>query len=1336
MYITPITKVHATFDEAKKYYAEYSDLFSDDEKRLAVNDLAQGTRNLIVGEPGVGKSELLKKIKEHLDKQQSNTELIILKDADSIDRIDAFFNGKTDAHKTLLLDALDEVQSSCFPSVLQKIENVSRQHPDVPIYLSARWIFISRYANSFPGYRFIVISPFTRSQVREYLLGAGRSEVDIDELLNRVMSFSHQMLVIQIPRYLSYLDDFLKTRGVDAAARVSRNELFEYFIYHKLELEDKKLNADKRAITKRVLEKLALTMEIYQANIISKDELMTFFDDLRSDLKLVALSQISLEVFFDYSLLRSNNDSIEFENTEFQEYLAAKEITRFPDPARGAFSFAVDQNIQEIYPTWFNALTFLVDMQPDLLEQLVEFSGMRGSEFKAVDDTFLTFLSRVDASKVSEDVRRRLFRDSIAYHQRVRHWLSGKLASALPGFFDPSLEVTLKSWVAEAESEHGAKRFVPLGNIAEVIGYLLKHDTSLDRPYWRKKLVNYVSDENENGVLQRRALFALEQLGDPTVIDELPNLTGSDELIVRAFLSACTVLEPDNPKCLNYFIETVRKNELHGVYGLLAVKKPDSIKKFLDIFNADEKFRDEFLDAVSIFCDKQFPLVEHIESVLDDEIEKLCKEALAKCAHYNLGHRAEKSPFIVGLYSVLRKKDPRLSAYIIESIQRNKGGSANLFGTHRFFAEVLEKEDVPVYIDAMIAAGENRSAFSVMAWIKMSKRESAEEIFEAGRSKLSEYYSDWENSRTTLASSSNGNEKILHKFELLLEPEPEKFSSDVFDFYNRNANRLDPHITEAQRQRMMDLITGTVLSSVDPGEHQLYITNQQTGTKTYTTSSSIRIFGEAIFAARRLEIDVTRFRQRILNFIPFADSEALRIIFELVKNIKPPEMAPVLKVYKERQSDLWRHNPSSFVEAVEQYHFVEAVPILKEFVKETAIDTYARQKALPILDSLAPDSVFIKEVFDQYKGSENSDERMLAYIANGLLITSYGDVDAIQWRIHQVVEKATPFLLPRGVNTVSHLEEEIHSKSFAKPLMELKRQGFEDGYLQLLEQAMGIWARGKQSYAYAKYLWEIVYSYFENLKEGRSYEPLRLLERKISEMKDQDGANWLATRMEPLRRSYLGYLGKPRNISEAVKKYNAARAHDYKKIRNSSDLFRHLQEALESDLRRWIEGEGAYELILGSKVYRPKRQEYEKLIQKTLKTQIENILLKRGFQIEVLREPELLDQKKPDFLVRYGFAGPIIIEVKLTSNTDIQGSKIDKSFSYLNMKQYMQGHGASHGIFLIFDNKPATNLPEVKQLFQTIPNVWAKSFDCNYANARRKGVRKGRRKGAYSKSKR
>ncbi len=97
----------------------------------------------------------------------------------------------------------------------------------------------------------------------------------------------------------------------------------------------------------------------------------------------------------------------------------------------------------------------------------------------------------------------------------------------------------------------------------------------------------------------------------------------------------------------------------------------------------------------------------------------------------------------------------------------------------------------------------------------------------------------------------------------------------------------------------------------------------------------------------------------------------------------------------------------------------------------------------------------------------------------------------------------------------------------------------------------------------------------------------------------------------------------------------------------------------------------AYDFIKAKAVIQSGIQQYEKLIQRTPKAQIEKILLGRGFQVDVYRKPQLLDEKRIDFLLRYAFAGPIGIEVKLTSITDMRAKDIQRSKSFESMRIYM-----------------------------------------------------------------
>jgi pyrroloquinoline quinone (PQQ) biosynthesis protein C len=158
-------------------------------------------------------------------------------------------------------------------------------------------------------------------------------------------------------------------------------------------------------------------------------------------------------------------------------------------------------------------------------------------------------------------------------------------------------------------------------------------------------------------------------------------------------------------------------------------------------------------------------------------------------------------------------------------------------------------------------------------------------------------------------------------------------------------------------------------------------------------------------------------------------------------------------------------------------------------------------------------------------------------------------------------------------------------------------------------------------------------------------------------------------------------------------------------------------------------------LIIGENVLSGKRKQYERFIQRTLKVEVDNIMRKRGFEVDLLRETELLDGKKVDFWVKYGFVGPIVVEIKLTSNTDLKRTDLTKAESYSSMKRYVEGFSATHGILLVIDNTNAKNIQKIKESYQKIPRVSVQSFDCNKkSDPKKKAVvkktkkRAGRRK--------
>lgn len=1318
-YVEPTIMAYASLDEAREFFEKRLGLILlERERPLSLSDLADEKRSLVLGEPGVGKSRLLERIHDHLRSKGLDTCLVRLRSPSATRQIDGFLLAVSGRPRSLLLDGLDEVKASELPAMIEKIEEISRKEEGLRLYVSARWVFATRYAKSFTEFRMLAIAPFTVEQVRKYLAQSGHSKERVDSLIVR-MSLGHPMRVIQVPRYLSYLDRLLNKEGFDPAAGLCRNELFEHFIHSKLRLEEEKLSSDKVALKNRLLEKLALTLEIYQTNVLTKDELMTFFDTLRSDIKIAALAQVSLESLYDNTVLKvtgNQMDKVEFENTEFQEYLAARELTRFADPNRATFALAVDPEINEIYPSWYNTLAFLVDMQPDLLEQLVEFSGLRVDRFRALDEQFLHFLGRVDYRNIPAALRLRLLRDVMDYHERTLQRLPRGLADGLTGLLGSSAETYLKQRIDEIEMRTGATRTdvvrtVPLANAILAAAELLHSPEPLDRQYWRKRFLAYVQDKAEDGILRRHALAGLINLNDPSVLDSLGEVDDSDELFRQDLLIMCKSLAPNHPWSLNRFFLATKRREVQARYGLYAITSGDALKDLLQKLFADESFRRAFLDESSIYREHDGEFATRIGQSSEEEVRKLATDVLVRSVGSDEGYVNLDSPFLKELWRSLRKNNAGLVTEIVSRLAAGQDGKFALWHGTSLFAEVLELDDVAPFVAAMSAAGAQRAAYSVLARIKSLKRAGAERIYEAGGLLIPE-----ECAKEAAQVESNSQrqaeraQKLLAKFRLKLEPSPGQYMLDVFAFYNSHAAELEGQITDAERERIIKLITESVFSNMDPADAKLTITTEGES-NTYTTSASVQIFRDAIKAAQRLRVDITGFRRQILSFIPFAYGNDLTIIFELIKKIRPNELRPVIDVYLARDSDLWRHNPSSFIQAIKQYRVIDAVPVMQELAFESKWRTFEREQAIVVANGLELDAEFLRKVARAYWENEDRDERRLGETANGLLITTFGDRDAVVRRLSEIAKRAEPFDdddQPSGhrMRVVGPLEDELHlERSFAKPLMNLTDPGFQGEYLALLDQAMLIWDRGPKFRAYAIYLWEIVCSYFNNLKETRSYEPLRSLEEKLGGLKERGGANWLASKVASLRHSYIAYLGKLDNIALAIAKQNEQLEYTPGKIRHTTDLFQQVKATLEKDIRRWIEEEGAYRGLGG--------RWGEDTAQTTLKTKIDNALLRRGFQVQIWREPQDLGGKRPDFVVQYGFVGPVIIEVKLTSNSDIQGSKLQNAPSYESMSRYMGAFGAEHGIFLVLDNTGAGNLPLIRSTYEEIPGVEVMTFGCH-----------------------
>jgi hypothetical protein len=160
-------------------------------------------------------------------------------------------------------------------------------------------------------------------------------------------------------------------------------------------------------------------------------------------------------------------------------------------------------------------------------------------------------------------------------------------------------------------------------------------------------------------------------------------------------------------------------------------------------------------------------------------------------------------------------------------------------------------------------------------------------------------------------------------------------------------------------------------------------------------------------------------------------------------------------------------------------------------------------------------------------------------------------------------------------------------------------------------------------------------------------------------------------------------------------------------IRNDADLRRYFTH-IHSEVQKEIQDQGVYSLIQGSLS--------EDFIQRELKNTIINICCQLGLnEVQVDREVTLQDNKRTDLLIRYCFCNPIMVELKLLHNKEIQNKKIRQNYKN-KFIQYSKATNACLSVFWVFDvHKKGFDITKFKVLeeeYKDLDNTIVLFTDC------------------------
>lgn len=905
-----------------------------------------------------------------------------------------------------------------------------------------------------------------------------------------------------------------------------------------------KFFVDKTFPVRKDLKNLALHFEKIQTDRLPLLE----FKDLISEynLKLESLQKNQLVK------TEKQNDKMEiaaWNHHTLTEFLTAEKLLEKDDTINEFVQLAVleQEGITAFKPSWTGVLRFLLDSNKgkDVILWFINFIEKHPEN---IDDN----LSEIVVSLKIKDgsLRKRIF-DLIysSYFDRV-FWLPYKVRSKFYKFIDAEsykrIKGDIKKWPDVTET------FVKRGNVIGIIEGLLENKSAFltkgERDFWKKTLIEFANnpDDDGNGVLQRFSLAALAYYKDQKLIPLVAEscfVNSTDKLVRDEFMQFCYNSDPNAKVTIDYLIEGIKKgSNIYARYGLYEITQKDSLKHFLNKALEDIEFWREFLKYSSVFShsDSDDKLVGNISKNLDQTILNLLKKNIFKIFEADL-YDEKRSFFIREIVKLVNDRDKNFLFEIINQIKvKEKNERARVFYDYQeIIALLLTSNNLHKYIEEVKEIPRFESPIYATNRLNKQVYDFAvkEKIITAVENLPQP---EW------MKSVEEREKSFLEEFQNLLEPSPGKYIPSVFQYYLHSKEKLDKFFKtkdgEKAKSRLIKLAVDEGIRKINPREIKVTIPDKnKEGGRQFTWSSVAAYYGDLLSIIKVLAPEeLKKHRQNIIDFIPYAFSDDMSTIMDLIPEIEDKELNLfVNKVMGDEKDDRRYLIPGTYIYLVGHYakkgcNLPSVLPVLKSFIGDEYIPNYEQESAIENLPLFIDEKnkeikKFLEDVFEDEE--QDGEKNKLAIAANEVLIKVHKDEKAIDWRFERLKK---PLNYDRKKNKgiaheVGPEEHEIYDMPFAGPLTELGDEKYLDKFLDLLDYSFKFLQENKdkqkQYWEYVNYLWRIIIGFVESLSRNGSFKPLLRLESYVSKFSEFENSNWLKASVKKLRNTYINRVG-------------------------------------------------------------------------------------------------------------------------------------------------------------------------------------------------------------------
>jgi len=483
--------------------------------------------------------------------------------------------------------------------------------------------------------------------------------------------------------YYTYIDTFKDFLIENNRQDWKRKDFYEYLFE-----EIFSANSYLRAFTK-----LALSLEIKQSVDLPEQD----FTNLLAEIKLT-----KDDLGYDYLLSKNILKRSEVKEKDgtlatrvglfhhtLSEFAVAKAFLEKENTIEVFDKVAVynpqNETTRVLIPSWTGVLKFLLESSKsnDVLDWLL---SLIDTNIDNLTDQVAEITTKLlDPSIISSETKTKIF-DVIynTYFDR-RVWLPYWVGEELGKFADSNQVLLLKERILET-SPH-TEAYIDTANIIAITDGMIKYKNPLILPditFWKDQFIKGANDDNNNGVLQRHSLSALENFVEEVELIENTKKawTMPDQLVREAFLQMCFTIAPNDEKTFYYLVEAIRgKYGIYGRIGLYQITAPTMIKKLITSFADDLDLLEAFLDKESIYVDENQKsddvLITHIKEAIsvDESIVGSLKRLVEITVSQKMilrSIRLSYSYFLQQIHKTISENDPNFVFSFIKLLTINK----------------------------------------------------------------------------------------------------------------------------------------------------------------------------------------------------------------------------------------------------------------------------------------------------------------------------------------------------------------------------------------------------------------------------------------------------------------------------------------------------------------------------------------------------------------------------------------------------------------------------------------------------------------------------------------